>query len=427
MNALKQFLLGLMLLGAVTYFGGGGTWASFSAETSNAGESIASGTLTMNDTASATACYSASGLAQNNVNPACAAAISLTNTAPGVLGGQGQISILNSGSIDASKLFLWASSTNSVLSGGLTSGVAVTSLPVAALEGAVSNGDSIVVSFGSHSQTFVANGPTTGGATAIVVTSQLANFSYPATNTSVTDTSSNATASNANCFDKLTTGGTNVATKGDSLNFNPITGNPFCGTALIYVQETTSGLNYCWVGKGSSPEAASGLCSAPIAVTLTSALTTGGPISSLPVSALNGNVSVGDTITLTSGTHTQNFIAATSSETFGATSIAVTPLTPTFAFPIGTTVINATSSGALNSDTTDTITNFDTAHGTTGKIQLYPVTGNGVVDTNASTQLIHANARTFLVGLYFPAPAGQNQNQLQGLSSTFGITWHMDQ
>jgi hypothetical protein len=59
MNALKQFLLGLMLLGAVTYFGGGGTWASFSAETSNAGESIASGTLTMNDTASATACYSA--------------------------------------------------------------------------------------------------------------------------------------------------------------------------------------------------------------------------------------------------------------------------------------------------------------------------------------------------------------------------------
>jgi hypothetical protein len=32
-----------------------------------------------------------------------------------------------------------------------------------------------------------------------------------------------------------------------------------------------------------------------------------------------------------------------------------------------------------------------------------------------------------VVGLYFPAPAGQNQNQLQGLQSTFGITWHMDQ
>jgi hypothetical protein len=50
MNALKQFLLGLMLLGAVTYFGGGGTFASFSAETANNGSSVASGTLTMSAT-----------------------------------------------------------------------------------------------------------------------------------------------------------------------------------------------------------------------------------------------------------------------------------------------------------------------------------------------------------------------------------------
>ena len=36
-------------------------------------------------------------------------------------------------------------------------------------------------------------------------------------------------------------------------------------------------------------------------------------------------------------------------------------------------------------------------------------------------------SRTFRVGLYVPAPAGTNQNQLQGLSSTFGLTWHIDQ
>ena len=66
-----------------------------------------------------------------------------------------------------------------------------------------------------------------------------------------------------------------------------------------------------------------------------------------------------------------------------------------------------------------------------GKIQLYPVTANGTIDTLASVQLSHFNSgtfsRTFQVGVYVPAPAGTNQNQLQGLSSTFGLTWHIDQ
>jgi hypothetical protein len=427
MNALKQFLLGLMLLGAVTYFGGGGTWASFSAETSNADQSIASGTLTMTDTANATACLSANGLAQNNVNPACNAALSLTNVAPGVYGGTAQISIQNTGSIDASKLFVWASSTNSALSGALTNAVAVTSLPIAALDGAVTSGDSIVVSYGTHTQTFLANAVAAPGATAISVTSLAANFSYPI-GTTVTDTSSNATVNNTNCYDlKTTVPGTVGATKGTDLNFNPVTGNPFCASALIYVQETTSGLNYCWTGKGSSPEAANGACTAPISSTIGSLLSTAAPITSLPVSALNGNVASGDTITVTSGTHTQNF-TTTAAAFFGATSIAVTSTTPNFAYPTTSTVADPTSQGLLNSDTTDTITNFNTAHnGTLGKIQLYPVTANGTVDNAASVQLSHSSTRTFQVGLYLPAPAGQNQNQLQGIASTFGITWHMDQ
>jgi hypothetical protein len=29
--------------------------------------------------------------------------------------------------------------------------------------------------------------------------------------------------------------------------------------------------------------------------------------------------------------------------------------------------------------------------------------------------------------VYLPGPAGINQNPLQGLQSTFGITWHIDQ
>lgn len=431
LHDLKTLLLGLMLFGAATYFGGGGTWASFSAETSNAGQTIASGTLTMSDQVNlGTACLSTAALSLNNTNPACAAALTLTNVAPGVFGGTAKITIQNTGSIDASKLFVWASSVNATLNAALTSGVAATTLTVTPLEGTVTSGDSIVVSYGTHTQTFVANAGASGGATSISVTSLVANFSYPIS-TSVTDTSSNATVNNTNCFDTRTTvPGTVGATKGTDLNFNVNPGNPFCATALIYVQETTGGLNYCWVGKGSSPEAANGACTAPISVSPSSPLSTGGPILALPVTALNGNVSSGDSIVVKSGSNTQTF-TATAAASFGATSIAVTSATPNFAYPITSSVTDTTSQGTLNSDTTDTITNFDTAHGSVGRIQLYPVTANGTVDTLAPVQLSHFNTgtftRTFQVGLYLPAPAGTGQNQLQGLASTFGITWHVDQ
>jgi hypothetical protein len=431
MNSLKQVLVGLMLLGAVTYFGGGGTFASFSAETSNNDTSIASGTLTMSDQVnSGTACLSANGLATNNINPACNAALTLTNVAPGVFGGTALITIQNTGSIDASKLSLFASSSNATLNGALTSGVAATTLTVTALDGAITSGDSIVLSYGSHTQTFTTTAAASPGATSISVTSLVANFSYPIT-TLVTDTSSNANVNNINCFDaKTTTPGTVGATSGSGLNFNPIAGNPFCGAMLIYIQETTGGLNYCWLGKGSSPEAANGACTAPISVNPSSTLSTGGPITALPVTALNGNVTSGDAIVITSGSHTQTF-AASATVGFGATSIPITSATPNFAYPTTSTVTDTTTQGTLNSDTTDTLANFDTAHGSSGKIQLSPVTANGVVDTLAPVQLSHFNSgtfsRTFQVGLYLPAPSGSNQNQLQGLSSTFGITWHIDQ
>ena len=85
----------------------------------------------------------------------------------------------------------------------------------------------------------------------------------------------------------------------------------------------------------------------------------------------------------------------------------------------------------LNPDTTDTLTNFDTAHNTIGRIQLFPVTANGTIDNAAPVELNHFNtgtfSRVFQIGVYLPAPAGINQNPLQGLQSTFGITWHIDQ
>lgn len=426
---LKGLLLFVMAIGAAAYFGGGATFASFSAETSNVGSTAASGTLTMSDQVNAgTACLSAGATSQNNVNAACAAALALTNVAPGVFGGVAQITVQNTGSIDASKFYLWAPYVNATLSAGITG--TVTSLPVTPLEGTVTSGDSIVLSFGTHTQTFTANAAAAGGAAAISVTSLAANFAYPI-GTIVTDTSSNTTPSNTDCYDsKTTVSGTAGSTKGTDLNFNPVAGNPFCGAALIFVQETTGGNHYCWLGKGSSPEAASGACTAPISVNLSSALTTGGPITSLPVTALNGNVASGDSIVVTSGTNTQTF-TSTAVAYLGATAIAVTSATPNFAYPTTSTVIDTAALTALNPDTTDTITNFDTAHNTTGKIQLFPVTGNGTVNNTATVELGNfasaTHSRVFQVGVYMPAPAGINQNPLQGLQSAFGITWHIDQ
>jgi hypothetical protein len=85
----------------------------------------------------------------------------------------------------------------------------------------------------------------------------------------------------------------------------------------------------------------------------------------------------------------------------------------------------------LNGDSTDTISNFDTAHKATSEIQLYPLSANGTTNTNAAIELnrhgVTGDTRIFWVGVYLPAPSGISQNQLQGLMSTFGFNWHIDQ
>lgn len=67
----------------------------------------------------------------------------------------------------------------STLSAALVSGTAYTSLAVVALTVAVVSGDNIEVSSGANSQTFVASAAAAVGATAIAVTSLVANFAYP--------------------------------------------------------------------------------------------------------------------------------------------------------------------------------------------------------------------------------------------------------
>ncbi len=450
----KRALLALMLIGGAAYLGLSGTFANFQAETSNNGDSISSGTLTMNNQVNTnTACLSANAPSADNINSRCDSAFSITNVSPGTFASTNvaKIVVTNTGSIDGSKLYLYASQPNGKLATQITSGNAVTTISLTSsnptgFEGSVATSDSIVVSYAGHSQTFTASAPATGGATSnggatsISVTSQTASYTFPVGST-VTDTSGNTTASNTDCYDaQTTTGGTPGSTYGTQLNFNPLTGNPFCGSVLMWVQEVTGGgQTYCWFGKGSTwssgssyTEDTNGLCVAPIYDTTTGI---SGTITSIPLaSPLNGNVHAGDTITVTQGTNTQNFTASATTETYGATSISVNSTAVGTAFTSGAVVTDPTAQTSLNSNaSTDNVSAFDTAHHlAAGKLELFPVTTNGHTDTTSgAAELTHYNTgtytRTFYVGLYLPAPGGSNQNALQGLASTFGLTWHMDQ
>jgi hypothetical protein len=415
----KRVLVLALLAGIAVYVGGGGVFGSFSAETTNGGNTTSSGTLTMSDQVNTnTACLSVNGT--SNVNAGCGAMLTMTNVAPGVFGTQNvaTMTIKNTGSIDASKLWAWAPPNHTTLTSQISG--SVSTLPVAALPTAVVAGQSIVVKSSPNSQTFVASAPALQGATSISVTTQTANATYPI----------GSTADVVDCYDqKTTTPGVVGATKGTDLNFNATAGNPLCQKLLFYVQETTGTVagtpgthNYCWAGLNYGDS--SGMCVAPISVTLSSTLS--GAQTSLPVSALNGNVRSGDSIVLTNGT-TQQTVTASANAYIGATSISINSATVNFAS--GTTIIDQTTLNSLNSDTTDTIYNFDTLHnGTIGPVELSPVTANGTLQASGPTVELAATAsRQFQVGVYMPLPSGINQNPLQGLFSTFGLTWHIDQ
>jgi hypothetical protein len=232
-----------------------------------------------------------------------------------------------------------------------------------------------------------------------------------------------------------------------------------CTAALFWVQEVTfSGgvinpgvRNYCWSGKGSSPEDSLGMCAAPINAALTGTTPSGGPPYTIDASTtalaistgLRGNIKSGDTLTITDKTVSASATCTAGANAYiGATSItltgACTSLVNNTAFTSGNTyIVDTTTLNSLNSDTTDTISNFDTAHNQTGAIQLYPISANGTANTNALVELNRAGTansatqpgatRYFYVGVYLPAPPGTSQNQLQGLTSTFGFNWHIDQ
>jgi hypothetical protein len=106
MTKTRKILLGLLLLGVTGTAIGAGTFASFSASTTNQTSTFATGTLVLtNKVASGSVCSSATGGVDTNANAGCDVIFSgLTNLKPGSTPATADLTIANGGTLTPSAL-----------------------------------------------------------------------------------------------------------------------------------------------------------------------------------------------------------------------------------------------------------------------------------------------------------------------------------
>lgn len=206
--------------------------------------------------------------------------------------------------------------------------------------------------------------------------------------------------------------------------------------------------NYCWVGQGSSGSSlptANGMCYAPIAAAFSGNTTVTSSTTSLAfASALKGNIKSGDTVTISQTAKKIVTCTAGQNAYIGATSVTVSGCTSTAsgwvgatgeAFTTAATIVDSTVNSGLNSDTTDTITNFDTSHSAGNKLELpvlnghgsHVASGGGIDSIELAKHGSNGDTRAFYVGVFFPAGSGTAQNATQGLQASFGLSWRIQQ
>jgi predicted ribosomally synthesized peptide with SipW-like signal peptide len=215
-NRKKQYLMLLAVAGLIAVVGGGagsGTFASFTAETTNADNYFATGTLLLhnigtdsegNDTA---LCKSETDTA-NNDNVGCDALFEVP-ASDGSSAEWAELTLTNAGSIDAAHITVDndgttcdvatpASITTDHLGVALTTTPDTTQLTLATgTSAALSKGDTLVVAEGGHAQTFTVDADATSGATVIDVVDVAANYAY--TTAATVDTSPTFGTAPANC------------------------------------------------------------------------------------------------------------------------------------------------------------------------------------------------------------------------------------
>lgn len=445
----KKILILAMCAGAIAYVGGRGTFAVFTAETTNSNNGVTSGTLVLGNAnnTTGTTCYSYSGTVVYNAYGSCQPLWNTTNNmSPGQLA-QSKLTVDNQGSIDASTFYLSAPWPRTTLAAQANPGSPAT-IVITASNGfnpTLAAGNVLQISYGSFVETLTVGsvGATASGNTTINISSGTLVHTYPA-GARVENTGANTTAANTECFDALTTTGTVPvagATPGTSLPFVTTTNNPLCNTLIFWIQEQktvgATTVNYCWYGLAGGP----GQCRTPTTATTSASITTSGTTSLTFASALTGNIKTNDTLTISDGT-TSVTCKATADAYIGDTSVTVqantgaTPCAPTATIASGATVKDTLAFASLDADT-HTISNFDTLKRTTAPIQLYPLSQDnvnlrlGVQNTTATVWLNKhgdpGSTRVFYIGVYMPVASGQSQNQLQGLISTFSLNWHIEQ
>ncbi|HLX32337.1 MAG TPA: hypothetical protein VKR79_06145 [Gaiellaceae bacterium] len=433
----KKLLMFAMLVALIAIVAGGGTFATFSAETTNRGSSISSGTLTLSDQVnSGTVCNSYNSASQDNYNPACALVLTLVNQAPGVtdtsgtyIGGYAKLTLANTGSLPASLFSFFAPWVGGTLATQVNSGTTVTSLTTSALEGPVANGDAVVLNFGAVTQQFCASANSAAGSTTITIgsgytpgntgscpasgihASQLAGTTF-LVGTRVNDTSSDTTTTNTDCWDTPTTSSSVPgATFGTTSGFNFNTGS-LCQTALLWIQEQSvvgsSTYNFCWFGNGSLlgaglTEDTYGACKTPTQIALGTNVTAGtaNQISSTPSTAtttiagsfgsttLNGSITSSQTsLTLTSAAgfpSSGNYTIQVDSEQMTVTGgQGTTNLTVTRG-------VNGTTAAAHNSGATVTQTSITDS-------QTSLTVASGANFTNGDTVIVDNEEMTLTAG-----------------------------
>jgi predicted ribosomally synthesized peptide with SipW-like signal peptide len=112
----KQYLMLLLVIGLVSIAAGGsGTFASFTAETTNAGNTFATGTLLLsNKVATGSTCYSNAAATNDNLNAACQTLISTSNMKTGTSTVQ-YLTVKNEGTIDGTDVKVYIPKTQTGL------------------------------------------------------------------------------------------------------------------------------------------------------------------------------------------------------------------------------------------------------------------------------------------------------------------------
>jgi hypothetical protein len=169
------------------------------------------------------------------------------------------------------------------------------------------------------------------------------------------------------------------------------------------------------------------------AFTLSSALTTGSPITSLPVTSLSFSVASGDALTLVSGGNSQVF-TATATAAINATTVTVASETPNFAYPTSSTGTDITQGfcGKVDFSIYNSTTNYCVFPAGAGAC---PALSSGATlasltahTTPVSVVASGGLAATTTNSLTFSAELDASAtNADQGLAANIPLTWELSQ